>query len=149
MTETKIETCACGKPASERIKVAYARVAFLKPVCEECATRWALRVPIEGRKPSEICKDLDEILKVEGMQEEGIACSARWNQGEDQPITKWRWVSVFPVTGTNEGHYIHIDLHLGYGQEKGKTLNLGILKTFNGWDRAWEVAKRIAFLLEA
>jgi hypothetical protein len=149
MTETKAETCPCGQPATTGVTLVYARHATRQPACEACAKRHQTRVQIEGRKPSEICIELDNILKAEGMGEEGIACSARWNQGEDLPITKWRWVSVFPVTGANEGHYIHIDLHLGYGKEKGKSLNVGILKTFSGWDKAWEVAKRIAFLLEA
>jgi hypothetical protein len=149
MTETAT-LCECGKAATTKISVAYSRHAYGKPACEKCAVKWCQRVEVEGRKPSEICKDLDKILRAEAMGEEGIYCSARWNSEEDKPISKWRWVSVFPVTGANEGHYIHIELHLGYkDMTTGQTIPLGTLKTFSGWDKAWEVAKRIAFLLEA
>lgn len=55
---------------------------------------------------------------------------------------EYNWLSVFPVTGGSEGHYIHIEVING---EKRELLFLA--KTFRGMDHAWEISKQIGRLL--
>lgn len=67
--------------------------------------------------------------------------------------TKWcdlpiRWVKVWAVTGSNEGHYVHVDLALVEGREYVDTPFM-LLKTFGGWDHAHALARRLTELLGA
>lgn len=59
------------------------------------------------------------------------------------PEKGYRRVACFPVTGSNEGHYIHIVLF--YENCIFRTLFLG--KTFYGWDVACKIANEIGRLL--
>jgi hypothetical protein len=52
-------------------------------------------------------------------------------------------IVVYPVTGSNEGHYIHVAVATRQGEHQ--LLMLG--KTFDGWDACWAFAKRVATIL--
>lgn len=56
-----------------------------------------------------------------------------------------RWVACFPVTGGNEGHYVHVEVVLSDGSRK--LLFLG--KTFKGMAHAAKIAARCAVALGA
>lgn len=53
-------------------------------------------------------------------------------------------ITVYPVTGDSEGHYIHVDVNGSRGEHQ--MIFLG--KTFDGWDAAWSFAKKLAELLD-
>lgn len=53
---------------------------------------------------------------------------------------------VYAVTGSNEGHYIHVDVISPEGKSQGVT-NIILGKTFDGFDAAWAFAGRVAKLL--
>lgn len=81
----------------------------------------------------------------------------------------YRWIACYPVTGGNEGHYIHVDFmvpvqeivaHEGdFGEKKfdvdvsragvWKPVRLALGKTFRGMGHAAEIARRCAVLLGA
>jgi hypothetical protein len=66
-----------------------------------------------------------------------------------QPVPcNFRWVACYPVTGTSEGHYTHIDFVVPEG-ESCKLVRLALGKTFRGMDHAAEMARRCAILLGA
>ena len=76
---------------------------------------------------------IDEYFSIAGINE--------FKENEPFP-DNYRWIAVFPVTGSNEGHYVHVELITG------KERNLIFLaKTFRGKDHAWEIAKKIGSLL--
>ncbi len=52
---------------------------------------------------------------------------------------RYRWISVFPVTGGNEGHYIHVDLIWQREYQEGR-VPLFLLKTFGGHAEAIALA---------
>lgn len=66
-----------------------------------------------------------------------------------QPWPEGRIV-VYPVTGGNEGHYIHVAvIHPGHPRQvpRLEVDTLILAKTFAGWDAAWDFAKRAARIL--
>ena len=63
---------------------------------------------------------------------------------KSEVIPKFRWVSAWAVEGSNEGHYVHIELR----NDEGKIIPFGIIKTFLGEDYAWELCKFIQRLLQ-
>jgi hypothetical protein len=59
----------------------------------------------------------------------------------------YRWLACYAVTGTSEGHYIHVEL-IGNTQPE-KRLRLWLGKTFSGMLHAYQVAALLAQLLGA
>jgi hypothetical protein len=59
---------------------------------------------------------------------------------------RYRWIAVFPVTGGNEGHYVHIDLVWQEDYREGR-ISLFLLKTFGGHDAAVKLAGLLARVL--
>lgn len=60
---------------------------------------------------------------------------------------RYRWIAVYPVTGGNEGHYIHVDLIWQREYTEGRVpLFLG--KTFQGMDHAIQMANTLTRELE-
>ena len=51
---------------------------------------------------------------------------------------RYRWIAVFPVTGGNEGHYVHVEIIYDTDEyrEGHNTACLFLCKTFNGLDSA-------------
>jgi hypothetical protein len=63
------------------------------------------------------------------------------------PDSPWpldnRWIAVFPVSGTSEGTYIHVET---IGPDRHSQL-LFLAKTFRGMPHAWRIAQRLGELL--
>ncbi len=91
---------------------------------------------------------LDDPTTLPGISHEGLGTCYDWDditpQSEREkrgwpPLTnttklgeiRYRWIAVFPVTGSNEGHYIHVDLIWQGMSSEGRT-PLFLLKTFGG-----------------
>ena len=64
--------------------------------------------------------------------------------GSDAPIPWFSRLLVYPVRGSNEGDYIHVE---AWGRE-GKRLPLFTAKTFSGRDKAWEYSRKLADILD-
>ena len=54
----------------------------------------------------------------------------------------YRWVSVWPVEGANEGHYIHLDL-ITQGAGRNEYWRLGLIKTWRGLGGACRMVEYI------
>lgn len=59
---------------------------------------------------------------------------------------RYRWISVFPVTGGNEGHYVHVDLIWQSDYREGR-VPLFLAKTFQGHAHAVKLAGTLARVL--
>jgi hypothetical protein len=59
---------------------------------------------------------------------------------------RYRWISVYPVTGSNEGHYIHVDLITQSDREEWRT-PIFMTKTFAGHAAAVSLAGAVCRLL--
>jgi hypothetical protein len=94
-------------------------------------------------------KTVDEVFKAiearlpEGFVDEYFSVSHD-SRGEVVWPNPYRRIVVFPVTGGSEGHYVHVEVLDMVGGRQCVML----LKTFEGWDSAWEKAKFIGQLLE-
>ena len=86
----------------------------------------------------------------------GFSSSSTWESVRN----RFRWVAAYAVTGTSEGHYVHIDLVCETADETGMNLpdrkirarravTVFTGKTFEGMDAAYTVARRVAALLDA
>lgn len=74
----------------------------------------------------------------------GLDGSDRWYAC----LKGYRWLAVYPVEGNSEGHYLHVDAATGYtGKGAGRTKHLLQMKTFNGFERAQELARLVQLLL--
>jgi hypothetical protein len=60
---------------------------------------------------------------------------------------RWSWLAVYAVTGTSEGHYVHIDL-IGCPGD-GQVEHMAMVKTFSGWEKANLIAQAAGRLLGA
>lgn len=59
----------------------------------------------------------------------------------NQPIGRYRWIAVYAVTGTSEGHYVHVDrLYTETYASEYKREALMLVKTFGGWETACKIA---------
>ncbi len=100
---------------------------------------WVLtRMEPDGKTVREVLAFVNAELKRIGLDDDGT-----WGtmDGAEFPWPEsYRWIAVFPVTGSSEGHYMHLDLYLdGYsgGQASepltaGRVLHLALSKTFSG-----------------
>ena len=83
--------------------------------------------------------------KSEGLLDEYFSLVCRW----DVDVTsswpeRYRWIACYPVTGDSEGHYVHIDI-IYHDQSRQMFV---LAKTFQGMNHAWQIARRVAELLE-
>jgi hypothetical protein len=103
---------------------------------------------VKSRTIGEIGADLARHLKKEGLEEEGVS---RLVDKETPFPKKWRWIACFAVTGSNEGHYVHVEVFEDGVDMKGKhtAILLFLVKTFNGLERAQQIAAACARLLGA
>lgn len=68
---------------------------------------------LKGRPIKDILEEVNAVLKDRNIEEEETYFSeADWNLPDDRKVWPgdWRWVSCFPVRGTSEGYYIHIEI---------------------------------------
>ena len=56
-------------------------------------------------------------------------------------------LAVYAVTGTSEGHYVHIDLIGSPGDNQVE--HMAMVKTFSGWEKASLIAQAAGRLLGA
>ena len=95
---------------------------------------------VGGRHAGEVFKELEDRLQAEGLYPDEYF-NLQLPEGAEVPA--FRWLACFPVTGGNEGHYIHICAVEFVGcQRVARTLVLG--KTFQGFDFAAQVAAACA-----
>jgi hypothetical protein len=100
------------------------------------------------RSITEICGDLNprvrELIKEANDHFEGFSDTSWMNEGCKTWPEKYRWISVYPVTGNSEGHYIHVDVI------NGKNRHMVMMsKTFGGWEVACQIANAAGKLLGA
>lgn len=111
-----------------------------------------------GRAIGEVYAELRRRLEAEKLLDEGLSLMVRYGDGVPGELTEeseWprdhRHVACFAVTGANEGWYSYVELlwnSRGHGDVPRRKL-LFLTKTFDGMDRAYQVAKRCAELLGA
>jgi hypothetical protein len=101
----------------------------------------------------EVCKQLNEKLKALDIapDEYGFDLWNDWDnkndEGKEFPV--WRWIACYPVTGTSEGHYMHIDVITPTGEHKHMYLAKTLREGQPGMEYAYEVCKVAALLLQA
>lgn len=70
-----------------------------------------------------------------------------------EPIGRYRWLAVYAVTGSNEGHYVHVDRLYSaekpnrYAQEYARE-PLIMIKTFGGYEEACAIAAYVGRRLD-
>jgi hypothetical protein len=96
-----------------------------------------------GRKLSEISHEVYSAMKDMVDESLGLFC---YDDGID-PYGDWpddvRWIAVFPVTGSSEGHYVHVELI----RDQGKRSLFMLGKTFQGMEHAKAMCSKIIDLL--
>jgi hypothetical protein len=117
-------------------------------VCDRCEHE-------RPRQPQDCCET-----------HEGCGGEYRWfldeyfSRDEDQDSLvphDYRWIACYPVTGSNEGHYIHVafvvppdgDVRVRPGELNVRMVRLATGKTFRGMAHAAEIARRCAVFLGA
>ena len=102
---------------------------------------------------------LRRILDHQGLCEEyfspsfesyGLSGNEPWAEIWNHNNQHYRWLACYPVTGSNEGHYIHVELigFVGFGEGAAR-LPLFTGKTFKGMESATRAATLLAHLLGA
>jgi hypothetical protein len=67
-----------------------------------------------------------------------------WDRALSRNFPTGCWIASYVVTGGSEGWYLHID-----AVGPGRSQHIAMAKVYDGWDRAWEIAKAVAFILLA
>jgi hypothetical protein len=87
---------------------------------------------------------------------EGLSMSYGWGLSDPDRYRehRWpemfRWIACYAVTGSNEGHYIHVDLIVPSGTREPATVTpMFLCKTFGGMEHAQKIAAFIANALGA
>ncbi len=96
----------------------------------------------------EINAGLPEALK-ENMESE-FSDMAELTSDVSGAVTfpEYRWIAVFPVTGANEGFYIHLETISDDEDGRGQTRKMiGSAKVWNKAD-AWEIARHVGDALD-
>lgn len=99
---------------------------------------------IRRKTVKEVYEELRARLEFEGMlPDEYFAISTlieyEKEDGINKPFPDFRLIACYPVTGGNEGHYIHVD-----AIKDGKCELIFVGKTFQGFERACEIANACA-----
>jgi len=110
-----------------------------------------------GRPVRQIIKDLNAALAKMPWDDQGWSgdydgfstCFKNLSLSDvDHPFmwpAEWSWISVYAVTGANEGDYVHIDVI----RRDGSREMMATYKTFGGRQQAQQIANRTAILLGA
>lgn len=99
------------------------------------------------RTIEEVYEDLRRILgRYPAGAEESFSIFPPLGWAKPSPEWPKGRIACFAVTGSNEGHYVHVEVH---PSSEGTRELVLIGKTFQGADAAWALARRLADLLEA
>ncbi len=108
-------------------------------------------INLENQPVTTIIKDLNQALATMGYGQEGsfsyILASEKKMLDKARWPSSWKGVVVNVITGTSEGHYIHV----GVWTDEDGLLHTPMMyvKVFSGRDRAWDMAKATAEVLGA
>ena len=89
--------CSCGALATTTYTMAFARHAYPVQACRTCADKVCTMVDTENRKLTDICKDLNDLLKKEFGEEMDETFSVSRDKRDATWPIHWRWISVFAV----------------------------------------------------
>lgn len=129
----------------------------LKALEHDNAQEWARADRRDSLTLLELYRELDACLKphardlgYEGLtrmyQYHGTVKGHRLTDQTQLAKVGYRWIAVFAVTGSNEGHYVHVELI--WDEERTRHVeSLFLTKTFAGHASALELAKIIARIL--
>lgn len=106
-------------------------------------------------------ENLQHMTEARGWGDEGLSQMYQYDRSsrEDRPKLSeetrlrdysHRWIAVFPATGANEGHYVHVDLvvdHESRHESRRYLVPLFMVKTFGGDAEAREIAAHLQWLL--
>jgi hypothetical protein len=97
----------------------------------------------------------EQVEKVDGV--DYFHCDFRLtdhrNDVFEDIVGSYTWVAVFPVEGSNEGHYVHVDLIGGSPRPATpgpytRYRHLFLAKTFGGAESAQQIAKTLQDMLD-
>jgi len=106
---------------------------------------------IKGRTAGEVMADLSyearELLKEVEYADLSYSFGRRTDGSQDSEteVPKVRRVACYAVTGGNEGHYVHVDIHTPDNEQ----VPFILVKTFMGMDHARAISNKLADLLGA
>ena len=111
--------------------------------------REAGRLPID-----EVCNQLNTKLKELNIAPDEYGFNLRRDySSRDSDVGKefpaWCWFACYPVTGSSEGYYMHIDVFTQQGEHKNLFLAKTLQEGQSGMEYAYEVCKVAALLLQA
>jgi hypothetical protein len=97
---------------------------------------------VGNRTIQQIFDELEERLKAENCYPDEYFDISFTNKerSAEQEFPLYRWIACFPVPGSNEGHYIHVEVISPEGERE--IIFLG--KTFQGFEFAAKVAMACA-----
>jgi len=104
-----------------------------------------------GNRPArEVSKDLVAALGAVLDECEYTSLGHPFEYGGLVEVPQYRRVVTYAVTGGNEGHYAHVDLHVVSETDPTQTVvvPLMLVKTFLGMEHARAIANRLADALE-
>lgn len=93
----------------------------------------------------QVAKEIAEAVEKAGLVDEYVSTwPGRYSfapPGDQAMPSEYRWV-VYAVEGGSEGHYVHVAYKTVVYQrhEESKLVELVLVKTFGGWDKAMEIA---------
>lgn len=106
---------------------------------------------VAGRKIVDVHAELIARLRDAAPDYEGCSLAYRWTlaPGADVSQHRWpatyHWIACYAVTGSNEGHYVHVDLV----DQDGRTIPMFLIKSFLGREHAQRIAALCAEWLDA
>lgn len=62
---------------------------------------------------------------------------------------RWKWIAVYPVTGSSEAHWVHVDLILSDAEGNSVHQHMLKTKTFAGWETACRIANATSSIIGA
>lgn len=104
-------------------------------------------------------KDVAAAMNAEKADDGSRLCDEGFGYEHAAPVDwpdGYRWVVCYYVTGSSEGHYVHLDVMRGYRSGDGMmtalvgdVIHVGMCKTFLGAERAAEIARRCSLIAGA
>jgi hypothetical protein len=108
-------------------------------------------VEVEGRPAGAVIAELNARMAEAGIEfgEYEFGDMTRYDDQDDKVCNDYRWIACFPVRGSNEGYYVHVEL---LAHRKGRTNPdtrrlIGLAKTWT-WESACEIANAAGAFLD-